>query len=64
MMTPAKFCVWLEGYLDGVGDAPSVNELKKIKEKLATVKDPEPRVFEPFKPDYGNILNDPPLEAR
>lgn len=35
--TPATFCIWLQGFLDGAGDSLDANQLATLKAKLDTV---------------------------
>jgi hypothetical protein len=41
--TPATFCIWLQGFLDGAGGSLDANQLTTLKAKLDTVfTHPEP----------------------
>jgi hypothetical protein len=35
--TPATFCIWLQGFLDGAGDSLDANQLATLKAKIDTV---------------------------
>jgi len=35
--TPATFCIWLQGFLDGAGDSLDTNQLATLKAKLDAV---------------------------
>ena len=35
--TPATFCIWLQGFLDGAGGSLDANQLATLKAKLDTV---------------------------
>jgi hypothetical protein len=35
--TPATFCIWLQGFLDGAGDSLDANQLATLRAKLDTV---------------------------
>ena len=72
--TPATFCIWLQGFLDGAGDSLDANQLATLKAKLDTVfthfdSDPDPLLdkyskvleeYEKRKADKG-VYDGPPV---
>ena len=50
-ITPATFCIWLQGFLEGAGSELTASQLSALKEKLHAV-------FTHFDPDADSRTSD------